>query len=89
MSEISEPFVQHSGTTGYFIVDPQNELDEQTILEYGNGVALLQNGLITFSDGQSQEISYTLLGVDQMSRDQILEHLADLSGFMPIMNRNG
>ncbi|KGA95995.1 hypothetical protein AJ85_20375 [Alkalihalobacillus alcalophilus ATCC 27647 = CGMCC 1.3604] len=84
-SNLSEPFVEHSDATGFLIVDPNNQYSLTELHQYGNGVALQKNNLISFAEGQAQDISYNLLGVEQMGSDQLLERISELAGFLPIL----
>jgi hypothetical protein len=79
-----EPFYTEITGEGFFLIDSANTYTEQELLEFQDGIALQHREFLFIADGNSQAIPYTLLGLQEFTKDDLSKRLSDLQGFLPI-----
>ncbi|WP_157800969.1 DUF1189 domain-containing protein [Bacillus solitudinis] len=70
---------------GVFIIDPLNSYKDEELFLKGEGIVLRSHELIVFNYGVSQSVSYSLLGVQELSKDELLTKVSNLHGFLPLL----
>lgn len=67
------------------LIDPDNTYSEEELVQLTNGIALQRNEILLINNGSLQAIPYTILGVQEFSKEQLSDRVADLQGFLPIL----
>ncbi|WP_332691023.1 DUF1189 domain-containing protein [Halalkalibacter lacteus] len=83
--ESEEPFYTEVAGEGFFLIDSSNTYTEQKLQQLHDGIALQQHEFLFIADGNSQSIPYTLLGLQEFSKDDLSKRISDLQGFLPIL----
>ncbi len=84
-ADLDEPYINQSVSQGVFVLDPYNELTSTDIATLGEGVVFQQHEALLFQYGSTQQVSYTLVGLEQVNRDELTERLSDVKGFLPLL----
>lgn len=81
----SEPFYTEELSEGFVLIDPNNQYSEQELKQLNEGIALQQQSILFVSNGNIQSISYILLGLNELTKDEVAKRIQDLHGFLPIL----
>ncbi|MFC0473515.1 DUF1189 domain-containing protein [Halalkalibacter kiskunsagensis] len=83
--ESEEPFYTEVAGEGFFLIDSSNTYSEQELQQLVDGIALQQREFLFIADGNSQSIPYTLLGLQEFTKEDLSKRINDLQGFLPIL----
>ncbi|GAE24750.1 hypothetical protein JCM9140_702 [Halalkalibacter wakoensis JCM 9140] len=83
--EANEPYLLTEFSEGFFLIDPSASFKEEELLTMNEGIALLQNEFLFISDGQTQSVSYAVLGLQELSKEELIERVNQLQSFLPIL----
>lgn len=84
-SENDEKYVSSDDGIGVILIDTSKTYTDEELSELTNGIALLRNKITIINEGNIQSVSYSLLGVTELSKEQLTERIDDLKGFLPIL----
>ncbi|MCL7747203.1 DUF1189 domain-containing protein [Halalkalibacter alkaliphilus] len=83
--EKEEVYITDEVSEGFFLIDPANSLTEGKLLELEEGIALQEKEFLFISNGQIQSISYSLLGLQELSKEDLSHRISQLLNFLPIL----
>lgn len=80
----SESFHLVHGDVGSIIIDP-NAKSSNALDQHVKGIALVSDKVIILDRGQVQAIPYTLLGIQNLSNEDLVKKVSDLKSFLPVL----
>ncbi|MDT8861743.1 DUF1189 domain-containing protein [Alkalihalobacillus sp. MEB130] len=80
-----EAFFAEEFNEGFFLIDPSNTFSETDLIQLDEGIALQQSEFIFVSDGQTHSVSYVLLGLQELSKEELSNRISQLQNFLPIL----
>ncbi len=84
-TEQSSVFLLEHDEIGTILIDPANSYSDKQLSDLGNGIALTYDKALMINHGQFQAIPYTLLGIDELTKEELNNRIKDLKGFLPIL----
>ncbi|WP_227934970.1 DUF1189 domain-containing protein [Alkalihalobacillus deserti] len=83
--ENMETFYTDELSEGFVLIDPENKFSDDELKQLNEGIALQKQNILLVTNGNIQTISYTLLGLDEFTKDEFVKRIQDLQGFLPIL----
>ncbi|NEU30725.1 DUF1189 domain-containing protein [bacterium LRH843] len=84
-SENDEIYLSNHESGQAIVIDSTNSFSREELSQLGNGIALTHQEILIIDQGRIQGISYSLLGIQDFSKEQLAKRISDLSGFLPIL----
>ncbi|KHF41844.1 DUF1189 domain-containing protein [Halalkalibacter okhensis] len=84
-AEDEEVYYNEEVLDGFFLIDPYNTLSQKELLQLDEGIALQQREFLFVSNGEIQSISYLLLGLQEVSKEDLSHRISLLLNFLPIL----
>ncbi|MFC0558087.1 DUF1189 domain-containing protein [Halalkalibacter alkalisediminis] len=81
----TEPFYTEELGEGFVLIDPANFYSDEDLKLLNEGIALQQHNILFVANGNIQSISYTLLGLNELTKEELAKRIQDLQGFLPIL----
>lgn len=83
--EYDEPFVTTNASGHAVVIDPTPTYPKEKLVRLGNGFALLAHELVIVNNGHIQSVPYAIVGVSELTNEQLFDRIIDLKGFLPIL----
>jgi hypothetical protein len=80
-----EAFFTDELNEGFVLIDPSNQYTVEELEQLNEGIAFQQQNMHFVSNNQIQTLSYTLLGLNEFTKDELAKRIGDLKSFLPIL----
>lgn len=84
-TETEGVYLSNQSNEGAILIDPANIYSQGELKQLTNGIALQQSEILFIDNGSIQAVPYSILGLQEFTKDQLSERIADLQGFLPIL----
>jgi hypothetical protein len=84
-ADLNEPYLNYSLNEGVFVLDPRNELSSTDLAELGEGVVFRHEEALLFRYGSTHSVSYALIGLQEVTDEELTERIGDVKGFLPLL----
>ncbi|WP_169801103.1 DUF1189 domain-containing protein [Halalkalibacter krulwichiae] len=84
-ADIDDYYYSDELNEGVVIIDPTNSFSEEQLIQLSEAVVLQRDQFFFVSNGTTQTISYTLLGLNELSKDDLSNRFSDLQSFLPVL----